>query len=431
MKTSASVILWATLTVAASAALVAAMFSESEARQVFLPGKTTAGHYQIELACGECHSDSFAGPGELQSACEKCHSEELSRANDSHPKSKFTDPRNAARVEVLDARYCVTCHQEHNPATTGPLGVTLPEDYCYRCHQDVAEERPSHEGMPFDSCDDAGCHNFHDNRALYEDYLHTHLETPDQLSQQAVASLTHGAASGEARATVAGLPQLDAEERAAFERSAHGRSDVSCGACHASSDDGGKTADLAQRCGACHRRQTDGWLAGRHGMRVAAGLPPMKVSDARAEMKPEAGHLTLNCDSCHAAHGTDTRHAATAACKGCHADEHTRAYDASVHAELWRKEVSGQAPAGSGVSCATCHMPRVQDEGVVFVEHNQNDNLRPREKMVRRVCDRCHGPGFALAALSDEALVSSNFAGSPRGPHESMQLVRARSNDSK
>lgn len=422
---------WATLTLGSSAASLAGMFSSSDARRVFLPGKTTDGHYQIELACSACHTDSFTTTAQLQAACERCHSAELARADDSHPKVKFTDPRNAERVAILDARLCVTCHQEHNPATTGPLGVTLPEDYCHRCHSDIADDRPSHQGLAFDSCDDAGCHNFHDNRALYEDYLLNHLDSPDELPDQRSLSLSHGAPSGAHAAPVYGLAALPEHQRAALEGSAHGRMNVGCPACHAHADPAADEALRVERCGECHLRQLGGWLAGRHGMRVAVELSPLKVSSARAEMRPEAKHRTLTCDSCHSAHAADTRRAAVDACTECHADEHTRSYEASAHAALWRKELAGDGPAGSGVSCATCHMPRVHDQvnDIVYVEHNQNENLRPNDKMVRSVCERCHGPGFALAALADDALVRSNFSAFPRAPHESMRLVRARSTE--
>ena len=46
-----------------------------------------------------------------------------------------------------------------------------------------------------------------------------------------------------------------------------------------------------------------------------------------------------------------------------------------------------------------------------FVTHNQNDNLRPNEKMVRSVCSNCHGLQFSLDALADPALIEKNFTG--------------------
>ena len=76
----------------------------------------------------------------------------LKAENDSHPLSKFTDPRNADRIDGLDARYCVTCHQEHRPGITRAMGVTLPDDYCFHCHHDIAKDRPSHAGLKFTTC---------------------------------------------------------------------------------------------------------------------------------------------------------------------------------------------------------------------------------------------------------------------------------------
>jgi hypothetical protein len=85
---------------------------------------------------------------------------------------------------------------------------------------------------------------------------------------------------------------------------------------------------------------------------------------------------------------------------------------------LWRLEQEGKTAAGSGVTCATCHLPREThraDGGSrVVVQHNQNANLRPSEKMTRTVCLACHGLGFSLDALADPGLVASNFRGRPR-----------------
>ena len=38
-------------------------------------------------------------------------------------------------------RYCVTCHREHRPGITRAMGVTMPDDYCFHCHQDIAKDR--------------------------------------------------------------------------------------------------------------------------------------------------------------------------------------------------------------------------------------------------------------------------------------------------
>jgi len=140
-------------------------------------------------------------------------------------------------------------------------------------------------------------------------------------------------------------------------------------------------------------------------------------------MHADAANAELNCNSCHAAHDFDTRHAAEQACLGCHADEHSSAYRGSPHAELWESEVVGKASAGSGVSCATCHFPRVQGGGHTRVSHNQNNFLRPNEKMIRAVCMNCHGLGFSLDSLADPALVTTNFRGSPTRKVESIHYA--------
>lgn len=145
--------------------------TQGEKAQVFLPGATSHGHYQIEATCDLCHTPLM---GVKQDACLKCHASELEIVEDSHPPKKFRDPRNADRVAALDARQCVTCHREHVPEITRAVGVTMPTDYCYRCHANIGEERPSHVGLAFQRCNSAGCHNLHDNRALYEDFLVRH-----------------------------------------------------------------------------------------------------------------------------------------------------------------------------------------------------------------------------------------------------------------
>jgi hypothetical protein len=121
--------------------------------------------------------------------------------------------------------------------------------------------------------------------------------------------------------------------------------------------------------------------------------------------------------SCHAAHTFDTRRAAVKACTSCHDDAHTRAYLDSKHHLLWRNELEGIGAPNSGVSCATCHLPRAQiahgGDTRVVVQHNQNDNLRPNEKMIRSVCMNCHGLRFSIDALADAKLVASNFTGRP------------------
>jgi hypothetical protein len=428
-------------------------------RRAYLPGPTSHGHYQIELNCNACHTPWM---GVKEQACIDCHGAELKAANDSHPKNKFTDPRNADRLNILAADNCITCHREHVPEQTRAMGVTMPMDYCYHCHQETLEERVSHKGFAFDSCATAGCHNYHDNTALYEDFLAKHAEEPkfkEPASRPVRDLLAYLNESGEWRQQPAlTAPQLnapaevkpDAKLLHAWESTAHAKAAVNCNDCHMVEEGLSRlptgfgppeSKTLARQsaqkvwsdkpdhiaCARCHEQEVEGFLASRHGMRLAQGLSPMTPALARLPMKREAMHRELSCASCHGAHEFETRAAAVESCLSCHNDDHSLAYQASPHFALWQAELKGEAPAGTGVSCATCHLPRethkVDGVARVLVQHNQNHNLRPNEKMIRSVCIDCHGVEFSIDALADAALVRTNFTGRPSRHVESIDLV--------
>lgn len=416
---------------------------QNENETIFIPDDTTHGHYQIELACNVCHTENFEGVD--QGACLKCHEEELENAVDSHPDKKFLDPRNADRVEILDARLCITCHREHQPEITEGMGVTLPTDYCYYCHEDVAEERPSHEGMGFDTCASAGCHNYHDNTALYEDFLAKHLDEPAFLDVALLKqTTTYETELSDEELVARALKIADRDAPAEYAENAglnhdwattvHAAAGVNCTDCHEVKDPVTQVIDWVEKpsheiCQTCHEHETKGFLEGRHGMRLAQGLSPMKPSMARLkDFHPKSMHEELSCTSCHSSHKFDTRHAAVNACMNCHNDEHTQNYLGSKHYALWLNEINGDGAAGSGVSCATCHLPRMEktvfSEKITYVEHNQNATLRPNEKMIRPVCTNCHGLGFAIDSLADVDLIKANFSGSPQVRIESLDMVK-------
>jgi len=411
-------------------------------RRLFLPNATSHGHYQIEIACDTCHTP-FAGV--RQDACNQCHGEELAEANDSHPRKKFEDPRNADRLTVLDARLCVTCHIEHQPERTRAMGVTQPDDYCVHCHNDIAKERPSHARFSFDSCASGGCHNYHDNTALYEDFLEKHLHEPAMLPRAQVrtrnlrpwmkVSLADWKPRVLGRNDADGPAPMASEHVGAWAASAHARNGVNCSDCHAPRQPMGERTAWVDRpgtgaCAGCHAREQKGFQSGRHGMRLAQKLSPMRPELARQPMKDDAHGRELGCTSCHGAHAVNTRRAAVEACVQCHDDRHTRAYADSPHARTWRAEVTGRGSPGSGVSCATCHLPREThrdgDLKGIRVQHNQNANLRPNEKMIRGVCMNCHGLGFSIDALADSDLVGRNFSGRPARHVESLDLAAVR-----
>lgn len=410
-----------------------------------LPGQTTHGHYQIELACSACHQPDMRIKA---NACNDCHAEELKQAHDTHPAKKFKDPSNAARLETLNVMECTTCHREHVPNQTTAMGLSLPKDYCYHCHQDVFDLRPSHKDLPFDSCNNAGCHNYHDNRALFERFLDKHSDEADIHSTAQLPTLPSAEKNypieNRLTANDQDAPenkQLDANDPLLKDwvDSVHAHAGVGCTKCHGgdlnqTSQTGQATSqDLEQTpwannvshetCGKCHSAEVKGWLESRHGMRLAAGLSAMTPEKARLPMKTEMKHDALDCSSCHQGHRFDRKFAAYEACIACHDDAHSRAYTDSSHFQLWQDELAGKAPAGTGVSCATCHLPRCDVDGKTIVQHNQNDNLRPNDKMVRNVCMNCHGLEYSLSSVADRELVEKCFQGQPAEINRSVQMA--------
>ncbi len=446
---------------ASSLALVAVLAYELAAQPQkpnFLTGPGTHGHYQIELQCDACHTDPLGGGEVLQDACVNCHGQELNDAMDSNPKSKFTDPRNADLISTLDARYCTTCHLEHNPDITREMGVTLPIDFCVQCHGNIGEERDSHAGMSFDTCASAGCHNYHDNRALYEDFLLRHAMPGDHPTVAARTPGTTLSAYIELldlkladRPGDIGTVPAEVLSSTAFGQiqhdwlsSRHGQTGVTCAGCHAPDNLwDAESRTLSSRpdsdwieqpgiesCGACHGTQADGFVSGKHGMRLAQGLPPMTPAEARQPMRAEASHAELGCNSCHQAHTDDRIQAAASACLVCHADEHSLSFEESPHGKLWDEVSRGMRSPTEGVSCATCHLPAVEEkraqQELAYTEHNQNATLRPNEKMIRTTCLHCHTLQFSLDALADEALILRNFDGPPEHRVDSIPMVLER-----
>ena len=253
------------------------------------------------------------------------------------------------------------------------------------------------------------------------------------------------------------------EAIAAWQGSAHARAGVNCAGCHA--PDKAKEKDVSVLaaawigkpglavCQSCHDKEARTFREGKHGMRFHPKLPEprqapdtvwgtvsarlfhdasyerMQVYAARIPMKPQAAALeTGNCNACHRSHTADTRRAAVEACASCHDDPHTRAYFDSPHYKLWREEMAGDAAPGTGVSCADCHMPKLEADGTTpyYTTHNQNAYLRPNEKMIRPVCMSCHGLRFAIDALADPKLVEANFNGRPSKHIESIDWATKR-----
>lgn len=474
--------LWIIGTLALAGVAGARIFVTGD-RTAFLPGQTTGVHHQLEIACETCHtSKPFASTTkvrkDINKTCVTCHKDELKAADDSHPKKKFTPPRMAQFWDKVDGRFCTTCHSEHLPEVTLAGMVTIQGDYCVACHsegeQDVRVNRASHADLTFDTCASSGCHNYHDNRALYEDFLVKHADSPwiaeDPVHAASAAARQRPKPDADAiRSYLAALPpapELHPEDEAIahdWAGSAHAAADVSCASCHAPKSetaeeiaaDWVESPDPQEICSSCHKAEAKTFRLGRHGTRAHPKLgkprnakhitkdvgwkadkellaqldaylndatppPLMSTAEARVPLHAEAMGQELTCTTCHGPHKVDVVKAQVESCTSCHADDHSMAYEGSPHHQLWQAELAGDLPPGSGVTCATCHMPKEETSKGVVSNHNQNDTLRPNEKMIRPICMDCHGLRFAIDALADPDLVANNFAGQPSRTIESV-----------
>ena len=439
-------LIWLVLT-AGLAAYLSWQMLQDEPAELFSPGALTSAHHQITESCSSCHIDSFGGLKSLDESCLKCHSDQLNMQKDSHPAKKFTDPRNADRLEEINALSCVACHGEHQVERDYGMAVTVASDFCIKCHADVDKERPTHKGFDIKTCATAGCHNYHDNSALYEDFLMLHKDEPNVLPHPKVEQKNSDqwmeALQQEIEAlTVADmdatqLERVDAKISHDWVESSHAQAGVNCTACHQAKTESNPEQIWQNKvgmdaCMTCHQAEGEGFLDGKHGMRLKEGLGAMTTDKARLPMLPSSHGQELSCMSCHSSHSFSPKKAAVESCLNCHADTHSQSYKDSKHFDLWLSESSGSIKPGSGVSCATCHMPRTvidEDESLsgkreVRVQHNQSLNLRPNEKMVRGVCLQCHGLQFTLDSLADPKLIENNFSAQPSVHVESIDWAK-------
>jgi hypothetical protein len=226
---------------------------------------------------------------------------------------------------------------------------------------------------------------------------------------------------------------IDQDIKMEWLETAHARSGVNCSACHIQTNIDDAEAGWNDHpdyrvCDSCHNTEVGRFLQGKHGMRLDQGLSPMTPGQAVLPMKKDASHVELTCTTCHGAHRFNVIEAAVEVCLDCHDDGHSLAYKDSPHYRLWQEEVLGEAEPGTGVSCASCHMPRVNRDvsewmSRIIVDHNQSANLSPNSKMIRSSCQHCHGLEFTLNALADDGLIESNFSGTPTNRTQSMKLA--------
>ena len=438
LKKNKNLILWLIIAGALGGRL-GYIFFVGEDKTVILPGATTNGHYQIEQQCDACHTDEkkenvFTSSGVPNSACIQCHGQDLDDFSDSHPVRKFKNPENEVFLKHINALNCVECHKEHNLKITQPMGVTIPADNCAHCHvgTETLDNLETHKNLGFNTCEASGCHNYHDNVALSPGFLRKQYGKPDHLDEQVrqtsqlVARMLEDGFKARAPLTPAeaDAPEdkmTDSAHIDAWAKSAHMRGGVNCMDCHQDESNEPGVAWIQnpteKTCAQCHEPETNDFYKGKHGMRLAEGLSAMTPEMARIPMHTDVAHEALSCSSCHSSHQYDREFASYQACIQCHSDEHTQNYENSKHFKTWKSEVAGTGVKGSGVSCATCHMPTVKRGGQWIVNHNQNANLTPNEKMLKDTCLQCHGAEHAMSALADESLVIGNFHKKPEKRH--------------
>ena len=395
-----------------------------ERRQFLLPGETSDGHFLIEQSCSSCHGGFEVVKNE---DCQSCHSAEL--AQDTHPVRVFEDPRWASDLEELDAMQCLTCHLEHQ---TAEGGATIHSSFCFPCHDDVIEKRPTHVNLSRISCGNSGCHNYHDNSALNTAYLAQRAEQPNLLPDAGLPRLTM--APQAARSVRADHPSSVQAEPALVESwssSRHALAGVNCTQCHQSESGEFVVAAPTETCASCHQFETDTFHAGKHGVLTSLGLPPLTPKMARLPMAAKGPERPshLSCATCHDPHSVDIVEAATQSCLRCHADEHSLSFEGSPHAELANRKQPGE-PAMESLTCASCHLPRVKTavgaqpgETRIAVNHNNAWTLRPTDRMAKLVCTSCHGLELSLSSIYDRELVRDNFRAGPKERHPSFPMI--------
>ena len=407
----------AVLTITISLSAYFGVSLSGEDKRVFMPGPLSYAHHQIELACDSCHGAAFSGNDAIEQRCRQCHKDELQTMEDAHGAKKFGDPRNAKWLQALDAKRCLSCHQEHVPDQTQAMSVSQPKDFCLACHADVGLDRPSHLAIDGKSCSNAGCHNYHDNRVLHEDVIAAHLNENDvdlKAQRPARVKTIKPMLAPDRRA------ENSADILAQWSASSHAQGHANCSDCHRENTTSW-SVDIAV-CKDCHEQPFTQWSQSHHGMKSANTARALHVADSALPMQQDAESREMNCHSCHQTHRYDTVKAEAESCLACHADQHSLAWPQSAHAKLWQENPE------RGASCAGCHMPRIAEQSAKqsSVLHNSSTMMRPADKMLRSVCMNCHGYSFALRALSDATLIDNNFSSKPPPTHDSLDWVRAR-----
>lgn len=210
-----------------------------------------------------------------------------------------------------------------------------------------------------------------------------------------------------------------------WQGSTHALADVNCSSCHQNEETKALIFKPTQdSCLSCHEAQVETFLLGKHGIRLNEKLSPLTPAMAKIPMKKSALEKQMTCNTCHDVHAVNTVVAAVDSCLTCHNDTHSLNYKNSKHSELFLAEGKLPRPSVESVTCATCHLPRQEAEGKVFVNHNNTYTLLPRDRMVKEVCMNCHGMEYSYNSIFDDELVEANFDQLPKLNLETLELVR-------
>lgn len=176
---------WALGATVVSATVVAILAVAPDHARSVVAGPMMPGHEAI--SCARCHlpapgtfrqqvqanvhhwlglratAASFGREAATSKPCVDCHD----RDNDRHPIYRFREPRFAEAVKALDARNCLSCHDEHKGARVSNGGA-----FCRHCHDEMKPRKdpiaPGHAELAaagrWTTC--LTCHDFHGNHAV-------------------------------------------------------------------------------------------------------------------------------------------------------------------------------------------------------------------------------------------------------------------------
>ena len=378
-------VLTAAVAVMAFVSLAAAM--AGVAPSLYRPAEVFEGHRAFGEACEACHA-FWQGPQDAR--CLNCHGRFA--AHGVHSPRALANPVKAAVPEPMKTAGCVPCHREHRTANT--KGYTGPFPLCVECHPS-GRLNPMHRGYQPDSCATASCHSYHITtppdgaldgaRMLPESVMVAKAAPAGVKGREPAAAFMAMAASA--------LYRNNPAVAAQYVISPH-NGVITCDGCHRANG-GFEPRPALTVCGRCHERQSATYFEGSHG----------------AGARFISGQAGAPCGACHDGHSASLKESRRGACLRCHATEHTSTYEKSGHSRYLSDPALFNKPV-TGVDCAGCHLPRRAESGGA-TDHNETLTSSSRELMASVVCGRCHGAGFALAALYQPPGARTSFIHSP------------------